>query len=66
MSPIYEYKCNKCGKIFEKLMPMQDDKADNKYMRCPCCQDIGVKIPSINHFILKGTGWSKDGYWKKK
>lgn len=59
--PVYEYKCNYCDKIFEKLI-----KTNEKYECCPYCQHIGVKIPSRNSFILKGTGWSKDGYWKKK
>jgi len=65
MSPIYEYRCNVCGKKFTKLLKMplnEQEEQGQKYMRCPECEGVGVKIPSINSFILKGTGWAKDGY----
>jgi len=32
--PLYEYRCNKCGKRFEKLVPTSE--ADKK-QECPYC-----------------------------
>lgn len=69
MSPIYTYRCSVCGKKFTELLRMpanEQQEKDQEYMRCPECKEIGVKVPSINHFILKGIGWSKDGYSGKK
>jgi len=61
MCPIYEYKCNLCGRVFSELL-----KANKKHVWCPYCRGLGVKIPSRNNFTLKGTGWSKDGFSGKK
>ena len=32
--PLYEYKCGKCGEIFELLRKREEA---NKYARCPAC-----------------------------
>ena len=67
--PIYEYKCNICGKKFELLLDMPltiEKKVEQKYMRCPYCKKIGVKVPSIVHFILKGPGFHGNDYKKGK
>ncbi len=32
--PIYEYQCQKCGEIFEKIQKM-DEGGDS--IECPCC-----------------------------
>jgi len=69
--PIYEYKCEKCRFIFE-IMQKVDDKA-------PRCDNVVVsgslerrcggeckKLVSKSSFSLKGGGWFKDGYEKKK
>jgi putative FmdB family regulatory protein len=33
--PMYEYRCSRCGKTFEKLRKMQD--ADRE-VKCPHCE----------------------------
>ncbi len=50
--PIFDYRCNKCGKEFEKLVRKEEDKI------CPDCAsaDLEKKISSAG-FSLKGTGW---------
>ena len=50
--PIFDYRCNKCGKEFEKLVRKEEDKV------CPDCAsaDLEKKVSAAG-FSLKGTGW---------
>jgi putative FmdB family regulatory protein len=62
--PIYEYKCQKCGKELE-LMHKVNDPAPPK---CPECQAEGSleKLVSRTSFQLKGGGWYSDLYSSTK
>jgi putative FmdB family regulatory protein len=60
--PIYQYQCEKCNTIFEKLLKKQSNKKAN----CPDCEGMAVKIPGKTTFVLKGSGWATDGYSPKK
>jgi len=56
--PIYEYSCRDCGKEFEKLMRMSAPPPP-----CPACRSERVrKRVSAASFVLKGSGWYRDGY----
>jgi putative FmdB family regulatory protein len=56
--PIYEYKCNKCGKEFEVLQKSFDvDEAP-----CEACGGTGKRFMSNTSFVLKGTGWYVTDY----
>lgn len=57
--PIYEYKCESCGKEVEKLQ-----KLDEPPPKCPENEEHGemTKKVSANSFSLKGGGWARDGY----
>ena len=35
--PIYEFKCNKCGEKFEKLVNLSESISD---IHCPKCQSV--------------------------
>jgi putative FmdB family regulatory protein len=52
--PIYEYRCNKCGKEHEVLQ-----KASEPPLRkCPACGKPALqKLLSAAGFQLKGSGW---------
>ena len=52
--PIYEYKCEKCNHIFEKLV----FTSNNEKIECPKCDDIRVKrlISSTCHINSSGGG----------
>jgi len=51
--PIYEYKCEKCGKSFEKLVFNSDDEA----VSCPECEAKDVKrLLSSTGFISSSGG----------
>jgi putative FmdB family regulatory protein len=56
--PLYEYYCEKCQKVFDRLQNM----SDTSEVRCPQCNEVTKhKLVSQANFNLKGQGWpSKD------
>tara|TARA_B100000900_G_scaffold413259_1_gene436868 strand:- start:1589 stop:1870 length:282 start_codon:yes stop_codon:yes gene_type:complete len=53
--PIYEYKCSKCNKIFERIIPVADS---SKSVFCDCSPNAQAKkIISAPSFRLEGSGW---------
>ena len=65
--PIYEYKCENCGHEFEEMLHFSE--RDNPINApCPfptCAGKVHLKM-SLGSFHLKGDGWAKDGYGKRK
>lgn len=59
--PIYEYHCTHCNLNFEQLQKVGTSSAP-----CPKCKQRAKKLVSKTSFSLKGEGWYKDGYSKKK
>ena len=57
--PIYEYACEKCGEVTEKLVSIS---GDNNEIDCPKCSSKATKIMSASAFHLKGGGWYSQGY----
>lgn len=60
--PIYEYKCDECSHVFEKLQKRDAAPPDT----CPECgskQNIH-RIVSNTSFHLKGSGWYVTDYGK--
>ena len=52
--PTYEYKCKKCGKIFEKFQSITEDPIK----KCKSCDGEVYRLISKNaNFILKGKGY---------
>ncbi len=60
--PIYEYKCRKCGKVFEMFQRITDDPATS----CRFCKGPVNKLMSQTTFHLKGSGWYVTDYGGKK
>ena len=61
--PIYEYKCQDCGSIFEHFQKISDKDID----ACKVCSKGKVKkLISSSGFILKGSGWYETDFKKKK
>lgn len=58
--PIYEYECQKCGKITEALQ----DFNDSPLKRCKSCGGKLERIVSLSSFQLRGTGWYSTDYVK--
>ena len=59
--PVYEFKCDNCGKTFEELCISYRTKVIN----CPHCKHEAHKIPSLPSFKLEGNHWAKDSYGLK-
>lgn len=68
--PVYDFKCSKCGHVFE-----QQTKFDDPCPSCPVTSQVegqpeatvcgGETIKQFSRggtFHLKGSGWAKDGY----
>ncbi len=53
--PIYEYKCTKCEKVFERIVSVADS---SKAVFCDCSPNTKAKkIISAPSFRLEGSGW---------
>jgi len=58
--PIYEYRCEKCGKVFEVLQRFSDDPVK---IHEDCGGEV-EKLISHSAFQLKGSGWYQTDYAK--
>ena len=59
--PLYEYVCPKCKHKEEVICKHSDPN--------PVCKECAIEMErqlGLSSFILKGEGWYKDGYTKKK
>ena len=59
--PIYEFKCDKCGKVIETIAKIGVDN-----IPCDTCTSTAVRIMSKNSFQLKGSGWYATDYKGKQ
>jgi putative FmdB family regulatory protein len=59
--PIYEYKCSKCGKVFEIIQKVSDEPVS----RCKLCGGKVDRLISNTSFQLKGSGWYLTDYARK-
>jgi putative FmdB family regulatory protein len=58
--PIYEYRCEKCGKVFEVLQRFSDTPLTVH----EACGGEVEKLISHSAFQLKGSGWYQTDYAK--
>jgi putative FmdB family regulatory protein len=58
--PLYEYKCQSCGKTFEVIQKFADEPLTTH----PECGGIVERLFSAPAFHLKGTGWYATDYGK--
>ena len=72
MSPLYEYVCSRCGKVMEIIQKFNDPSPDcpnldcQKYKDTTCGCKMMRTLSKGGTFILKGSGWARDGYSNKK
>jgi len=59
--PLYEYRCRKCGKRFEKIQKFQDPPVS----RCPDCGAAAERLLSAPAIQFKGSGWYVTDYARK-
>lgn len=61
--PIYVYECPKCKRVADWSAPLE--LRDKIHPKCKKCKKFSMKrIIAPSSFILKGSGWAKDGYSK--
>ena len=60
--PIYEYKCEKCGRKFDLFQKITDTEVKT----CKFCNGSVKKLISLSAFHLKGSGWYVTDYGGKK
>ena len=59
--PIYEYRCEECGELFEQFQKITEEPLKV----CFLCGGKAHRIISKSTFILKGTGWYATDYASK-
>lgn len=59
--PIYEYRCRKCGEVFEAFQKI----TDQPLKQCKFCNGKVDQLISQSSFQLKGTGWYLTDYARK-
>lgn len=59
--PLYEYKCTKCGSVFELLQKVNDPPIK----KCIHCQGAVKKVLSPPALQFKGSGWYITDYAAK-
>lgn len=59
--PIYEYRCNQCGHIFEVMQKVNDSPITT----CTECSGPTSKIISPAGLVFKGSGWYITDYSSK-
>jgi putative FmdB family regulatory protein len=58
--PIYEYRCENCGREFEEWQKMSDAPVET----CQQCGGKTHRLISQSTFVLKGSGWYVTDYGK--
>jgi len=58
--PIYEYECEKCGRVMEELQGFNDPPLK----KCKYCKGKVHRLISLSSFQLNGTGWYATDYAK--
>ena len=56
--PIYEYRCDDCGRHLEVMQRFSEEPL----RECRECGGSLRKLISNTSFVLKGSGWYADGY----
>jgi putative FmdB family regulatory protein len=56
--PLYDYKCAKCGHIFE----VQQKMSEEPLKFCPLCKGPIKRLISASGIIFKGSGFHVNDY----
>ena len=59
--PLYEYECDSCGKVFDRIQKFSDPPVEV----CEFCGGKVHKLFSPPVFIFKGSGWYVTDYANK-
>lgn len=57
--PTYVYQCKSCKHELELIQKITDESRPT----CPKCNELDMeRVIQPSSFVLKGSGWAKDGY----
>ena len=56
--PTYQYSCKQCEKKTEERESITAPPKE----KCEACGGKVERLIATTHFVLKGSGWFKDGY----
>ena len=56
--PVYVYKCDSCDEEVDIITTIQNNASE---IACECGSMMSKLICNTS-FVLKGSGWGKDGY----
>ena len=59
--PLFEFRCDECNCMWEELEKF-DTPIPTKCKACYAEGKVERLLPGQMNFILKGRGWSKEGY----
>ena len=59
---VYDFKCDQCGLIQEKKIPMADYKKEVSNQKCEKCEGSLTRLFSVPVMQLKGNGWFSQDY----
>src|SRR4030066_881704 len=59
--PVYSYKCEKCGKIFDRFQKVDEGSRSNN-MKCIYCNSNALRLFSSVGIIFKGSGFYTTDY----
>jgi len=57
--PIYTYRCNKCGKLFEKLY-LSFEQAEQETAKCPECKAAATRDYSRQRFSAPSNPYARE------
>ncbi len=60
--PIYSYKCEKCGRVFDRFEKASDSNGSNGVVKCIYCSAYAKRLFSPAGLIFKGSGFYKTDY----
>jgi putative FmdB family regulatory protein len=62
--PLYEYKCEKCDKVFEGFSTRSRSCSEDPGEPCPECKEQGkrVEISTTSEPVFKGKGFYATDY----
>lgn len=66
--PLYEYRCEKCGKTFDSYRSRATSCNEDSGSECPTCKEISkrVEISTTSDPVFKGKGFYATDYKAKK
>jgi putative FmdB family regulatory protein len=53
--PIFEFRCTKCGNVFEQILLKSEDRVE---MKCPECKSDTLErvVSRASHVMARGSG----------